>query len=494
METYRTGRLKVKYNDFSGGYQTFTSPLWTSNNEAQWCKNIDIRKPGTLKKALGYSQVGSGTTGTPPRGLFIYDSEDGTSTPYKLTNNVLQKYTASAWSSVTGGSGFATGSNHARGIVMYINTGTGIGSGADTFVERMYIASGLDDNVRYTNGTSITALANIYAKHIESYKGRIYLGNVKQGSATHPIRVMYSDTTVDDFPSNNYFDDMSEPITALKEYAGSLFVFSQNKLAAYDGYRLQVIPGNYGTTSQESVQIVEGKMIWYNRGGVFMYAGSSLPQDISRKINDFIQAITDATAVTAGIDGEGRYNLYIGNVTVDGTSYNKVVLRYDAVINSWDILPDRPFKYWITQKSGGVFKAYASDVADDKVWLVGGSQALNSSAMVSEWVTSKLDSGEPDTYKDYRKVYITYKPTNKSEYLTVQYRVNGDTSWSNIGGTTNNISLLGTQTVKTSELILPKATNAKMIQFKISHSSSANGFEIYEITPVYDERKQGSVQ
>ena len=50
----RSKRVIQKYIDFSGGYQTFTSPLLLKVNESPFLYNVDISKPGILAKSLGY--------------------------------------------------------------------------------------------------------------------------------------------------------------------------------------------------------------------------------------------------------------------------------------------------------------------------------------------------------------------------------------------------------------------------------------------------------
>ena len=45
--TYRSGRPVQKYNDFGGGVQDFTSPLWTNDNETPFGKDCDIT-PGDV--------------------------------------------------------------------------------------------------------------------------------------------------------------------------------------------------------------------------------------------------------------------------------------------------------------------------------------------------------------------------------------------------------------------------------------------------------------
>ena len=479
METSRTGRVKTKYNDFSGGVQVYTSPLWVQDNESPFCKNIDLSRPGVLRKALGYSELGSASGGDSPKGAFVYDSENGSSVIYKLSGDTLSKFEGS-WSSV----GTVSGADSMQGALMYIDPGSG------SFVERMYFTTGLGGTLKYTDGTSISEVADIYAKHIAVYKSRIYLGDVKQGTESFPSRVIYSGVSTHDFDGSSFIDDFGEPITALKEYSGSLFFFSENKLAAYDEYKLQTIPGNFGTTSSHSVQTVQSNLVWYNRSGVYMYAGGMAPQNISKRVQSWIEAIVDPHSVTAGVDSQERYNLYIGDVTVEGVNYKDVVLRYDLSLNAWDILPDRPFKYWLRQRAGGVYKAYATDVSEDKVWQVNEGTSLNGVPIESEWVSAKLDMGQPDTYKNFYKAYIVFRPTGVDEHLSLEYRLDGTKAWSKIEGTQENVPLEGSDDVKVVRLQFPGGVQAKMIQFRLKHTSDVSGFNLYEININGDELRQ----
>ena len=482
----RSKRVTQKYVDFSGGYQTFTSPLLLKVNESPFLYNVDISKPGILAKALGYAQIGTGTGSGSNRGVFAWNRENGDDELYQVYGSDMYKYNGSTFVSI--GSGFGTGASPVEFGVSFINTGTGVGTAAETFVERLYVTQGIEGPVQYTTGTSMASLTNVYAKHLEVYKGRLYLGNVKTGSKTYPSRVIFSEVSKDTFPENNYFDDMGEGITGLKEYSGALFVFTQDKVAAWDEYSLTVLNTNGGTTNKQTIQVSESRMLWYNRGGVYMYAGGTEAVLISRPVQDWITAIGNANEVTAGLDPRGRYCLYIGNVTLNGVNYNNVILRYDILINAWDILIDRPFKYWTRNKAGGVYETYTTNVSGQQVWQIDLGYALNGSAQASVYQTPKLFGAAEnvDDIKNAYEIQIVYKPTNANEYLTAQYRVGGTGTWSNVEGTVNNVSLSGTDDIKVQRLIIPSKAAGKFIELKLSHSSSGSGFNIYGINLIYD--------
>ena len=67
----RSKRVVQRYVDFSGGYQTFTSPLLLKVNESPFLYNVDISKPGILAKSLGFAQIGTGVGSGANRGVFV---------------------------------------------------------------------------------------------------------------------------------------------------------------------------------------------------------------------------------------------------------------------------------------------------------------------------------------------------------------------------------------------------------------------------------------
>lgn len=482
----RTKRVTQKYIDFSGGYQGFVSPLLLKTNETPFAYNTDTSRPGQLRKAFGFAQIGSGIGSGSNRGIFAWNKESGENELYHVYNNSLYKYNGSSFAVV--GTGFGTGTDKIEFTTSFINTGTGVGTAAGTFVERMYMSQGIPGTVKYTTGVSISEIANTYAKHLETYKGRLYLANVKTGTKTYPSRYIFSEVAKDNFPDGNYVDDMGEAIVGLKEYSGALFVFTQNKVAAWDEYSLRTLNVNGGTTNKETVQVTESRLLWYNRGGVYMYAGGTEAVLVSRPVIDWLELVSDATAVTGGLDSRGRYCLYLGDITYGGVSYSDVVLRYDVLLNAWDILINRPFKYWTRNKVGGIYEVYVTNPDGQEVWQADLGYALNGSAQGSVYQTPKL-YGNPENVDDVKTAYevqVAFKPTNTSTYLTAQYRIDGTGDWSNIEGTTNNIPFTGTDEIKVQSLKLPAKASGKFVELKLSHSASGSGMEVYGINLIYD--------
>lgn len=482
----RTKRLTKSYNDFSGGLQEYTSPLWNRENESKFALNVDVRKPGVLTKGTGYSQHGSTGSSGAIRGLFAFQQESGTSTLLKAHTTAISKY-SSGWSTII--TGLTSLTEPVEAVEAYMGDsvdGSGIPVNPE---ERIYMALGHSNIIRHWDGTNVGTIANTYAKHIEVFNNRLIIGNVKETSTVYANRFKWSTVGAHVFTTTEdagFSDEAGGAITGLKTYGGLLHIFTENELLTWDEYAIRRVPGDFGTTSGASVQVVQGRLVWFNRRGVYIYAGGGLPELISRRVQGWIDAISDVAEVAGGVDQYGRYNLYIGDVAYDDTAYTDVVLVYDPLVDAWHVENGKPFKCFGLIRSGGGFSAYAGDPDNDKVYLLGGNSNAGS-AIGMEWRTPWLDMGDPERIKNLYKFHLVYKPTGNAEYLTVQYRLDGASGWSNIEGTTNNVSLSGSEVLKFVELDMPANTQGRFIQFRITHSSSNEGAEIYEYSIEYDE-------
>ena len=223
-----------------------------------------------------------------------------------------------------------------------------------------------------------------------------------------------------------------------------------------------------------------------------MYAGGTEATLISRPVLEWLSGVTSAESVTGGLDTKGRYCLYLGDITYSGTSYSDVVLRYDVLLNAWDVLVNRPYKYWTRNKAAGVYEVYTTNPDGQEVWQIDTGYALNGSAQGSVYQTPKLFGAAEnvDDIKTAYEVQVVYKPTNVTDYLTAQYRIGGTGTWSNIENTTSNVNLSGTDEIKVQSLNIPSKAAGKFIELKLSHSASGSGYELYGVNLIYDVEAQ----
>src|SRR3990167_10231535 len=120
----------------------------------------------------------------------------------------------------------------------------------------------------------------------------------------------------------NWFEvnpDDNDEITALENNGNRLLIFKNYAMYRWTFGQVEAdrIIG-VGTTSQESVKtnFDLGITFFANPKGVYAYTDGR-PKLISRKIQDYIDAVSDWKYVAAGVDND-HYRLSVGDLTVNG--------------------------------------------------------------------------------------------------------------------------------------------------------------------------------
>lgn len=249
--------------------------------------------------------------------------------------------------------------------VSYLSSGawtakrTGLTSGSKarftTFLDYVFMVNGTESTAIWDGNPSNSFITTGNAssaptgKYIENFRSRIWIA----GNTTYPDRIYYSSIpsavttpiiTWDTSATTGQWIDVSpsdgENITALKKTRNSLLVFKPNRL-----YRVfsiaQIDPDPYyavGTSSQESVVDTKNGVYFHHQSGFYNYSPGGIVQEISRPVIDFVKAITVAnySKVCGSLDKDGDHvNWAIGDVTVNGITYNNMVLRYTISTQVW---------------------------------------------------------------------------------------------------------------------------------------------------------------
>lgn len=162
---------------------------------------------------------------------------------------------------------------------------------------------------------------------------KLYYTNIVQPNGT------FTTTGTPQFISNLSPQD-GQSITALFRVSRALLVFKQNEIfRVYSASSLDPYPAYYvGTYSQESViQGVDG-VYFHHPTGFYKFQYDGQPQNISRRIIDFVQGIsrTNYDKIISWKDADHIY-WGVGNVTVKNRTYNNCVFRYTISSNVWTI-------------------------------------------------------------------------------------------------------------------------------------------------------------
>ena len=193
---------------------------------------------------------------------------------------------------------------------------------------------------------NVQSMSSHDCAYIETMMARVFVA----GETANPDRLYFS--SVSDVnkaiiwtPTTDYIDinpNDGFDITALKRYSTTLLVFKKNYLyrVSGTGFSSSVDPDpviGIGTHSQESVVEGKGGIYYHNPRGFFVYKGG-YPEEISKPIQDWVDAITVAnySEVIGWADGDHVY-WSVGDVTVGNTAFTNIVLVYTISSNTWFI-------------------------------------------------------------------------------------------------------------------------------------------------------------
>lgn len=224
-----------------------------------------------------------------------------------------------------------------------------------TFLNYLWMVNGSDATAIWdgATGTSFVTSGNASSapvgKFIENFKARVWI----TGNPTYPDRIYYSSipsaeatpvvTWNTDVATGDWIDispSDGENVTALKRAKANLLVFKQNHI-----YRITSVDAtdpdpkiNVGTYSQESVVEAKDGVYFHHPTGFYKYNYDGEVTEISRPVIDLVENITVANyeKVAGWKDGDHVY-WSVGNVTINGVSFNNVVARYTISSQVWTL-------------------------------------------------------------------------------------------------------------------------------------------------------------
>lgn len=319
-----------------GGMNVKAGPLIIKDDECELALNYILDTVGVLQKRGGYHAFG----GTPVANRSIYglysfvDSSSNTNIPIMVvlntvgTFNVTYYLSGSTWTVSNQQSDTASARTY-----------------FSTFIDYVFRVNGSDAASSSSDGATwgtTNCPTVITPKYTKVFQDRVYMGN---GGSANKSRVWFSslpsgggitwDTSADYFDVN---PDDGDEITGFENNGNRLLIFKHRALYRWNFGQIEpdrVI--GVGTDAQESVatNFDLGITFFANQHGVYSYTGNR-PKLLSRKIQPYINAVSDWTAVRGGVDAE-HYYLYVGNLTVKGRTYTKVWLVYHIALDAWSV-------------------------------------------------------------------------------------------------------------------------------------------------------------
>jgi hypothetical protein len=132
-----------------------------------------------------------------------------------------------------------------------------------------------------------------------------------------------------------------QQITGLFRVPRALLVFKQDSIfRVYSATSLDPYPAyNVGTYSQESIVQAKDGVYFHHSSGFYKFSYDGQPQEVSRRIKDFVKAIPRANYedVNGMYDGQDAINWSVGDITVGGVRFQRCILRYSISSQVWTI-------------------------------------------------------------------------------------------------------------------------------------------------------------
>lgn len=407
---------------FIGGMNTKTSPLIIKDNECELALNYTLNKFGALEKRRGYTQFAN----QPQVGQSVLGL-------YEFRSNARQNSSGTKRQIMTiknsGGDKLIYSSTNGANFVLRATIASPFGgekSRFATFVNRVIHMDGLSTScLSSADGetwaattqpapTGVTTGAGMCVPIV--FQDRVYVmaGNtvVTGGiftSAPFYNKIFYSslplinDATSVSWAEEDNFDlnpDDNDGIMGGENNGNRLLFFKRDAMYRWTFGQVEAdkLIG-VGTTAIESVRtnFDIGVTFFANPKGVFAYTGGR-PRLISRKIQQYIDAVSDWAAICAEVDDD-HYYLSVGDITVFGKAITNAVLVYHISLDAWTIfsLADRPvvFARMIASTTGTVSHIYFGTSAGKVMKLFDGTDDAGAS-IATEFISKEYLLSYPE--------------------------------------------------------------------------------------------------
>jgi len=404
---------KIPYLNFSGLLNIGASDFIKQKNELEACKNCYEYKMGLMEKVPGYSKAATGQVVNDKNVNYLhYYHRPSTNLDYLIaasdsgTDTKLYYKNSNSWTAITNAT-YSTINSVNFSMVNYLDKTFVVGHNGTSFVSNATISATTLD---FSDASFNSATTAPQGKYLIVYKDLLYVLNSYLSSLDYPNRVYYCDepvagATAWTATATRYLEinDQGDEITGAGISTNRLVIFQHRSMWQWDESSLVKI-ADIGCDSYKSIISINGVLYWFNRDGIWRWAGGQ-PQLISSKIQGYINAITQSALTSCiGAQYNFEYRLFIGDVTVEGVSY----------VNSWICFNVQKEKFYIrctynTCKSTSKFiessleRTYFGDNDGYVYKLANKIDAIysdNSQDIDSFFITNYLDLGDPSIKKE----------------------------------------------------------------------------------------------
>jgi len=446
---------------------------------------------GSKKKRPGYAAFGTNTTSKKVTGMHFWQKLSAGTTKkivFKRSGTIIEKRelgTDADWVSVSTGWTDGTRTSFA------------------TFQGKIYASDGTDFKSS-ADGTTWAAVSNTspqtrpLCKFLTAFKGRLYAagstaditpnGGTAQVTGSGVSSLYYSklnDGSGWDYtsyltdptsPQYSYIDpDNNGYISGLAKILDRVIIFKNSAVYKWDGSTLTDL--NYvPTTSNWAVIPLKDHLLFPNYDGIWDYAGTT-PDIVSIPLGDIYSAITGADLNDmSGIVYKRHAYFSVGAITIEGETWNNVVLDLDFDQSSWyfHTFAHKPTSWIIATDENNIQICLFGDSAGNVFKY--GSGTTDAGTPIQMVIQPKaIDGGTVEVNKKIDQLFVTADPIGEMK-VVVSYD-GGD--WKPLGQLrkrTTNLMLKSGAWNKTMRIrLIDNSPNVQPVLKEISYDMSSSG-------------------
>ena len=323
--------LKFSFFQNNGGLNDKLSPIIINNNEASAIRNVNFTLGGAIEKRTGFaSDNNAHLGGSSVNGLFQFRQKSGTDFFIQTVGNKIFKMDSfdGTWDDITGALTIASSST----VLFDFTT-----------ANDNLIATNRDNPVITWDGSgNAEALSGSppQGRWVAFHQNIVFLAN----TSTNPSRIQFSNVLDEETWTSTDFIDVAAndgtEITGLAILLDALYIFKEESIYRLSGtnrddFVLSRMVTDIGTVAGHSIQVINNKIIFHARDGIYLYDGGINVIKISSKIEESLDDLVFARnkfSVSADLKPLNQYWL---SVTDGSGSKHNLILIYDYFHNAW---------------------------------------------------------------------------------------------------------------------------------------------------------------
>jgi len=341
-----------------------------------------------------------------------------------------------------------------------------------------------------------------HAGYGDIYKGRLFVANTPD----YPNRIWWSDINISQFDLDYWWIDLpgENPITAVKTYQNSLYIFTETEIYNLTGtppvfaidpdnpdvrldtgsLTLRKIINGVGCINNHTVVDTPYGLVFLSRRGIYLLTPGGQLKELSYLIRDLFENSNYDYGNARSTFHQDKYYLAFDSGDSSMSDYtNDRILIYDFSKNAW-LMDKYPAGGMLFDSvdgefyigSSGSYKIYKYDQSGDY------NEEWSGSAVSAEFMTVEIDCGAPAIKKYFLRIYFDCQLTDTlaGTAFKVDIKVDGEDVLTGHSITTTELN---------NGLPLPLSAYGEKIQIRVYEIADEIIFK--DILLVYNTREVG---